>query len=135
MSLPHSSVFIFSFEGHNLVFCSLHMIREICFLLNFGLKTSTGIVKYESRVVKSNPDKIFFFLKALLYCMDNLKHFTCKFLLQYILLGVPLMRFDMKFQNAVFPSKLIDPQLKNIRFCSFFLVSFYSLQIRIVQFL
>ena len=37
MSLPHSSVFIFSFEGHNLVFCSLHMIREICFLLNFDL--------------------------------------------------------------------------------------------------
>ena len=37
MTLSNNLVFICRFQGHNLVFCSLHMIREICFLLNHDL--------------------------------------------------------------------------------------------------
>ena len=35
MTLPNDLVLICRFQDHNLVFCSLHMIREICFLLNY----------------------------------------------------------------------------------------------------
>ena len=56
MTLPNNLVLICRFEDHNLMFCSLYMVCNICFLLKHGSqKTSARVVKYESQVVKSNP--------------------------------------------------------------------------------
>ena len=38
--------------------CSLYMIRGMSFAKIWFVKTSTRIIKYESRVVKSNPVRI-----------------------------------------------------------------------------
>ena len=56
ITLPDNLVLICKFRGHNLVFSSLDMISEICVF--WCVKTSTRIEKYESRVVKSNPEII-----------------------------------------------------------------------------
>ena len=56
MTLPDNLVLVCKFRGHNLVFSSIYMTSEICVF--WCVKTSTRIEKYESRVVKSNPEII-----------------------------------------------------------------------------
>ena len=59
MTLPDNLVLICRFQGRNHVFCSLYTVREHVFSAKIlFVKTSTRIVKYESRVVKSNPERI-----------------------------------------------------------------------------
>ena len=54
MTLPINLVLSCRFKDHNLVFCSLCMILETCVHV-WSVKISTRILKYESRIVKSNP--------------------------------------------------------------------------------
>ena len=57
ITLPNNLAFICRFKDHNLVFCSLCKIHEISDLTKIWfVKTSARKAKYESGIVKSNPD-------------------------------------------------------------------------------
>ena len=76
-TLPNNLVLICRFEDHNLMSSLLYSVLFVIYMFSakiWVVKTSLRIVKYESRVVKSNPDIYFLFIRICnnILCVCNL---------------------------------------------------------------
>ena len=106
LKLIHCGIIWYLYVDHNFLF-TLYSSRNMCFLLEYGSRELTRIVKYKSRVVKSNPEFPFLF-ETLIYLKlgHNLDSKTYIF-------SFKIRTFE-SWSQAVFPSFALFTEISKI---------------------